>query len=134
MRVDEIERVQRRFTRYAFWKASIPYAQYASRCLILNLQTLEARRLLHDMVLLFRVVNGLSHSGLVERIALRVLRFTSRTQRLFYIEDSRYSGTLVVSPLHRIQIEFDRNFANSDIDLFAFTLSQYKEFIVNANR
>ena len=53
--IDRVERVQRKFTKYlpGFWNLS-----YVQRLNALNLQSLEERRLIFDLVLMFKIVHG----------------------------------------------------------------------------
>ena len=53
--INMVERVQRKFTKYlpGYWNLS-----YVQRLNALNLQSLEERRLIFDLVLMFKIVHG----------------------------------------------------------------------------
>ena len=53
--IDLVERVQRKFTKYlpGYWRLS-----YVQRLNALNLQSLEERRLIFDLVLMFKIIHG----------------------------------------------------------------------------
>ena len=58
--IELVERVQRRFTKFAFFKCQIPFTSYADRLTKVNMKSLKDRRLFFDLVLIFRIVRGLS--------------------------------------------------------------------------
>ena len=58
MDIDRIENVQRTFTKYL---PGLYNMSYASRMNILNLESLEYRRIKFDLVFLFKIVNNLVH-------------------------------------------------------------------------
>ena len=130
VRAAEIEKVQRRFTRYVYARIRRDHAPYTTRLADLNLQSLAVRRRLHDMTLLYRVANGLQHSSLIHHLTLRVPRIVSRSHRVFYVIDSSYSSVSVVSPFVRIQSEFDRIFSNVDVDLFATPWREFRLIVL----
>ena len=58
--ISRVEEVQKHFTRRAFLRCNIPFESYADRLNKVNLKTLEKRRLVTDLVLLYQIINGLS--------------------------------------------------------------------------
>lgn len=78
--VNAIESVQRRFTRYVFRKFNIAYSDYETRCKWLFLQTLRRRRVMHDQILLYK---------LVKRTALTDPRIVSISYRVNSITRSQ---------------------------------------------
>ena len=56
----KIESVQKSFTRYAFLRCGLSFTSYADRLRQVDLKSLEERRLLADLVLLFKIVYGIS--------------------------------------------------------------------------
>ena len=58
--IAKIESVQRFFTKSAFYRCGIPYTSYEDRLFKVNLKSLEERRLMHDLILTFKIVKGLS--------------------------------------------------------------------------
>ena len=58
--IAKVENIQRRFTKFAFYKCNIPFSSYEDRLYKVNLLTLEQRRLFFDLVLIYKIVNNLS--------------------------------------------------------------------------
>ena len=56
--IEKIERVQKFFTRIALKKCNIPYTDYDERLKIFQLEKLEKRRLINDLVTLFKIIKG----------------------------------------------------------------------------
>ena len=54
-----IENVQKRFTRRLLQRMNIKYANYEDRLRILNLESLQLRRLRYDLVAVYKVLNNL---------------------------------------------------------------------------
>ena len=57
----KLESVQRSFTRRACLRCGIPFSSYSDRLDKLNIKSLQYRRLVSDLTLLFKIVNGYSH-------------------------------------------------------------------------
>ena len=57
--LDTVENVQRRYTKRICQKLNIKFNGYKQRLDILNLETLENRRIKLDLVLVYKIVNGL---------------------------------------------------------------------------
>ena len=55
----KLESVQRRFTKSACLRCSIPFTSYQDRITKLNLKTLEYRRVTFDLIFLFKIIHGL---------------------------------------------------------------------------
>ena len=58
--INQIESIQRNFTKFAFNRCNIPFVSYLDRLTQINLKTLEHRRLISDMVMLYKIVNNLT--------------------------------------------------------------------------
>ena len=58
--IDKVENIQRRFTKFAFYKCSIPFSSYEDRLYKVNLLTLKQRRLFFDLVLVYKIVKNMS--------------------------------------------------------------------------
>ena len=56
---NKIESVQRNFTKFALSRCNIKFNSYSNRLSILGIKSLEHRRLIHDAVLLYKIVCGL---------------------------------------------------------------------------
>lgn len=55
-----LESVQKRYTKVIFYRCSIPFSSYEDRLHKINLDSLERRRLNYDLILLYKIVYGLS--------------------------------------------------------------------------
>ena len=58
--IDQIENVQKSFTRYAFRRCGIPYNSYKDRLYKINLDSLRRRRVVFDLILLYKIFYGTS--------------------------------------------------------------------------
>ena len=58
--IRKIESIQRSFTRKACMRCGITFKSYANRLDRLNLKSLQYRRIVFDLILLFKIINGLS--------------------------------------------------------------------------
>ena len=71
---NKIEKVQRTFTKRLFYRCGIPYTNYENRLLFLKLTSLSQRRLRADLILAYKIINGLVDvdcSGLLETYSSR---------------------------------------------------------------
>ena len=57
--VKKVEQVQAKFTRLLCRKLNIKYKSYKERLLILNLESLEARRIKTDLTIIYKIVHNL---------------------------------------------------------------------------
>ena len=57
--IDIIEKVQRYFTRRLFYRCRLPMLSYTERLNFLELETLEKRRVKTDLILCYKIKNGL---------------------------------------------------------------------------
>ena len=69
--IDKIESVQRFFTKRL---AGLRVLSYSERLNILGLQTLECRRLIHDLTLCYKILNGLCDASVSLRFADSITR------------------------------------------------------------
>ena len=58
--IEKLERIQKTFTRCIFLRAGIPFSSYEDRMQKLNLLSLQDRRTFKDLVLMYKIFNGLS--------------------------------------------------------------------------
>ena len=58
--IKQLEAVQKKFTKFAFKKCSIPFRDYNSRLNMINMLSLHSRRIFFDLVLMFKLVNKIS--------------------------------------------------------------------------
>jgi len=62
--INSLERCQKYFTMIVFNRCNLPKLQYRERLEYLQLQTLENRRKIYDLVLMYKIINGYTHLGL----------------------------------------------------------------------
>ena len=55
--INQVEKVQKRFTRRLLQKLNIPFSNYADRLKILNIESLRLRRLHFDLIILYKIIN-----------------------------------------------------------------------------
>ena len=58
--IAKIEGIQKRFTKSAFLRSRIPYTSYNDRLFKINLKSLEYRRIEFDIIMMYKIINGLS--------------------------------------------------------------------------
>ena len=59
--VDKIERIQRYYTKRVFFRCNISFDSYKDRLNILNIKSLEHRRIQFDLIMLYKIIHGLSN-------------------------------------------------------------------------
>lgn len=122
--VDAVEAVQRRFTRFVFRKFGLQYCDYHTRARRLKLLTLAKRRVYHDQMLLYKIVNG--HTA-VSSSALGIGMRTSRSTRncdLFVERTWRLQSTHN-APVPRM-LRFYNRHQSQLFDIFSDSIGDYK--------
>jgi len=71
--IDMVEKVQRRFTKRLL---GLRHLSYPDRLQMLDLQSLERRRLSHDLILVYKILHGLTHCTLSTNLILQQLTNT----------------------------------------------------------
>ena len=108
-----IESVQRCFTRRLSYRLR-EHQNYEDRLITFRMHSLEDRRLIADLKLLFDIVNAaLDCSALVERIGLRAGMVRTR-QILNFCSGSARSNYAKHSVLHRIVRLYESKFSDTD--------------------
>ena len=74
----KLEAVQRSYTKKAFLRCSISFSSYHDRLSKLSLQTLEYRRLVYDLVYLFKIIRGMSDLRFSDYFVERNVPYTLR--------------------------------------------------------
>ncbi len=91
-----IERVQRYFTRRIFLVSGLPVPTYEDRLKLLDLDTLEARRTINDLMMCYQIVNGcvrLKFSDFFEYCGNRTVETRGHSLKL-QIQHSRVNAAL----------------------------------------
>ena len=58
--INKLESIQRKFTKFAFKKCSIPFENYKSRLYMINMLSLKSRRIFFDLILMYKIINNIS--------------------------------------------------------------------------
>lgn len=122
----EIERIQRRFTRMIYRKFNYPTEPYETRLLRLEMNSLENRRLMTDEIVLYKIqseslVTSLRHS-LSHYNAHRV----TRQNPTFYLP-AVTSNIEFFAPILRLQRQHNESFNNVQLD--EPNLNAFKRYI-----
>jgi hypothetical protein len=88
MHVDKVERVQRRFIRYALrglsWTDTFDLPPYEHRCALLRLDTLVKRRSIACIMFIFDILSGRINSpNLLSALDLNTPRYRTRVPSFF---------------------------------------------------
>jgi hypothetical protein len=76
--IKKIERVQKFFTKQACIRSNIPNTSYQDRLLKLDLKSLEYRRINFDLLLIYKIINGLSDLDFEEYFVFRKRSYVLR--------------------------------------------------------
>lgn len=122
-----IERIQRKFCKYLYFKVhrAYPPRGYSSQLLYseFELVSLEQRRTKAGQIFLYKLVNrGIDCAALRDQIVLREQRESSRHALAFLCPQAR-TNALVKSPLYVVMNSF--NHLSGDISLFRCSMSEY---------
>lgn len=124
-----IERVQKKFTRFLYYKSGIPYEQYNSRLKRYGLVSLESRRIIFDELALYKISNRLIETKLTNLIRHRArLTYNMRFSVCFDLHTYK-SNFRTHSPLVRLQTNHNNIFNNFDLSMFSFHV--FKKQITN---
>ena len=74
----KIESVQRNYTRQIFMRCGIPFSSYSDRLQMANLKSLQYRRSIFDLHLLFKIINNLSDLKFQDYFKYRTLSYSIR--------------------------------------------------------
>lgn len=127
--VDRIEGVQKKFINVLNFRFNRQrhYMPYLTNLPLYNLQTLESRRKLFDIVFMYKIVNNLIDSEYcINFLQFNANPYTLRSRPIFHIKRS-YSNYFLNSPLIRCARtvndlpQHDRN-----LDLFSVRLERFR--------
>ena len=127
--IDNFEKIQKKFLRFVAYKLKIPAEQivYLDILKLLNIPTLENRRIMLDLIFLFKIVNGMIDSPeLLQRIILKVPQRNTRCKDLFHLEFQRTNYCLN-RPIRRMCQQGN----SMDVDFFSMSLNSFKRKIRN---
>lgn len=132
--IERIERLQRKFTRFIYFKfrlnEDVTRVTYKNRLLELKMHSLEVRRSVLDELTLFKIVNShIDCPYALAKINFAVRSYTTRRNdksKVFKCNISRTNIGLSTT-LTRLQCEHNKLFC--DLDLFGYNLNDYKSLI-----
>ena len=124
--IELLEKIQRRFTRFVFRKFHIPYHNYQSRLKILELESLHNRRRYTDLLLLYKIVNGIVKTSCIKDITFRLNRRNLRNSDLLTVPTYTLDAAKS-SPLPRIMSAYNNLFKGDNY--FCVPLNVYKKIV-----
>ena len=80
--ISHIESVQRSYTRTAFRRCGIAFSSYGDRLEKINLKSLEERRLVFDLVLVYKIMYGLCDLNFSDYFTLNNTKYNLRRHSL----------------------------------------------------
>lgn len=119
----KIERVQKMFTRFLYYKLNLAPAPYNLRLQHLKFLSLEKRRLLLDMSFFYKLVRNECDVGLLHELQFRIATFNSRSRLLFQRPPFRTEVGRFMVPLNRLQSLYNDNF--NSVDIFDLSRSAF---------
>lgn len=123
----QLERVQKKFTRFLFFKLGLPREPYENRIEQLNLFSLKVRRNYTDLILLFKIVNNIVDSELFPEMIYFDTSANLRSVRCFRLINCRTYYGHAVDPINRMQRLF--NSLNLSRDVFGLPITAFKKLI-----
>ena len=99
--IAKVEQIQRHFTKIAFRKCGIPFTSYTDRLEKIGLSTLENRRIYYDIVLLYKIVYGLSDLKFENFFKFHQTPYSLRShslqvEPLFYFKSAQWLNSFFV--------------------------------------
>lgn len=112
--IDQIERVQRKFTRLLYYRFNWIKPDYSTRLKELRMHSLETRRLQMDEMLLYNIMTGKLKTTLSSQITFhQPVRFTRQPPNFYLPTRTTNYGTN--EPLYRIKQHHDAIFSSLDL-------------------
>ncbi|KAG4074271.1 hypothetical protein HA402_008680 [Bradysia odoriphaga] len=125
---EQLEKIQRKFTRMLHYKFNWVKPDYPARLKRLKMKTLETRRLEMDELVLYKLIHNKMVTNLSSRFSIhQPQRFTRQNlHHLFYLSTPS-SNVQLNSPIYRLQNHHNIYFKSNDI--FNATFSQCKRLV-----
>ena len=89
----QIETVQKRFTKAIFRRCGIPFSSYKDRLYKLNMESLERRRVVYDLILLYKIINGISYIKFSDYFKFKSSSYNLRRNSLQIISNTQLKCT-----------------------------------------
>lgn len=126
----EIGRIQKKFTRFLYFKLAKSPQPYVCRLDELKLQCLKMRRAVADQILLYKIVNAQLDCGLIELVEYHTPVTRLRNSHFFRVVNSRTSYGQSIHPLNRLQRIFNNAINNGN--LFKLPIRQFKRETIDS--
>lgn len=126
--IDKIERVQKKYTRYIYFRCGIQYEPYEGRLSNLKYLSLRYRRIYFDMCLLHRIIHNDCLGPLSDKLTFRGTLYPNRNNNLFNPNTSRTNYGLHVDITNRLQLTYNQFF--TAIDLLNTGYDRFRELIL----
>lgn len=125
---EQIEKVQRKFTRMLYYRFNWIKPDYPTRLKYLKMKSLETRRLELDEMVLYKIIHERIVTSLSSRITAHVPQRSTRQSDhyLFYLPTPS-SNIQLNSPVHRMQNHHNVYFRHNDI--FNSAYNEYKSMV-----
>ena len=92
--INAVESVQRRFTKTICRRCNIPFTSYEDRLFKLDILSLENRRIQNDVILLFKILHGLSDISFNKFFKLQISNYSLRGPSSKIIPVQTFNNTL----------------------------------------
>lgn len=130
--IDQIERVQKKFTRLLYYRFNWFKPDYKTRLKQLGMLSLETRRIQMDEMLLYNIVNGKLNTTLSSLITLNRPQRLTRNPPIFYLQ-APIANYVAHAPMYRIMHHHNTIFPNINIvnpnyRVFKSTVRSFFEF------
>ena len=112
-RIQQLERVQRKFTRHVWFKQRKPYDNYETRLASLQMFRLETRRVYFDLSSLYSIVYG--NFSLSNKLVIRNNQYDSRRKLVFFPPKARTYFGRFIQPSMRLQYLYNDKVTNHEI-------------------
>ena len=80
--INKVEKIQQKFTKFPMRKCNIPFKDYNDRLTKLNIKSLQQRRLIFDLILIYRIINGLSDINFNDHFSFKSHSYNLRQNSL----------------------------------------------------
>ena len=85
----QLEKVQKYFTRRLFGRCKIPYLSYDERIKFLDIDSFEIRRMRFDLIMLYKLINGLNDIDPSSIIQIQTINITRGHSKRLLIDKAR---------------------------------------------
>ena len=110
----QIERVQKKFTRFIQYQAQNTYESYNQRLDRYDMMTLKSRRIMTNELTLYKILNGKILTKMKETITM-ITENRSRRHRITFRPNVVNNDVQFFSPIRRMQMNHDIYFDKTDI-------------------